>query len=160
MVLISPGLLEILRCVLAIGNAMNQGSWKGQAAGFRMSSLAKLHQTKSSDGTSTVLDYLVLMLYTRAEEGGDLAASAAFNIDVELRMLSKCKSISLTDLSTEITTLKRGLESSTRVISGGAEPNLSPSIQSLISQASDTIQQLTVAFDNLKSKGLHHSIVQ
>lgn len=48
-----------MKNVLAIGNAMNDGTWKGGAVGFKLSSLMRLSQTKSSDGSSTVLDYLV-----------------------------------------------------------------------------------------------------
>jgi hypothetical protein len=58
----SEGLREIMVSVLAIGNAMNQGSRKGSAMGFRLGSLVKLAQTKSTDGKSTVIDYLILVI--------------------------------------------------------------------------------------------------
>ena len=55
----SEGLAEVRKSVLAIGNAMNDGTWKGGAVGFKLSSITRLSQTKSADGKSSVLDYLV-----------------------------------------------------------------------------------------------------
>lgn len=60
----SKGLEEIMHTVLTIGNAMNGGTWKGSAVGFRLSSLPKLNQTKSSDGKCTVLDYITQVQLT------------------------------------------------------------------------------------------------
>ncbi len=40
-----------------------QGSWKGSAMGFKLGSLIKLSQTKSTDGKSTLMDYLILVNY-------------------------------------------------------------------------------------------------
>jgi hypothetical protein len=58
-ILVSIGLKEIIRCVLAIGNAMNQGTFKGGAVGFKLCGLNKLQQTKSTDGKCTLMDYLI-----------------------------------------------------------------------------------------------------
>jgi hypothetical protein len=55
----SAALKEVMKCILAIGNSLNQGTYKGGARGFRLGSLLKLHQTKSTDGKSTVMDYLI-----------------------------------------------------------------------------------------------------
>ena len=44
--LLSKGLQEVMKSVLAIGNAMNEGTWKGGAAGFKLSGLSKLHQVQ------------------------------------------------------------------------------------------------------------------
>jgi hypothetical protein len=55
----SEKLQELLEMVLNIGNIMNQGTRTGGASGFKFDSLLKLTQTKSSDGKTTVLDFLV-----------------------------------------------------------------------------------------------------
>ena len=44
-----------------IGNALNQGSSKGGATGFRIGGLMKLAQTKTNQGT-TLLEYIILGL--------------------------------------------------------------------------------------------------
>jgi hypothetical protein len=55
----SDKLQELLEMVLNIGNIMNEGTRTGGASGFKFDSLLKLTQTKSSDGKTTVLDFLV-----------------------------------------------------------------------------------------------------
>eukprot|EP00977_Amphora_coffeiformis_P024769 scaffold17083_cov134-Amphora_coffeaeformis.AAC.1 len=55
----SEKLQDLLVMVLQIGNIMNEGTRTGGAAGFKLDSLLKLTQTKSADGKTTVLDYLV-----------------------------------------------------------------------------------------------------
>lgn len=94
-ILSSEGLREIMVSVLAIGNAMNRGSWKGSATGFRLGSLIKLSQTKSTDGKSTLLDYLVLVLHERAL-GGSTSCDAALSIDEELALIKKAKMLNIT----------------------------------------------------------------
>jgi hypothetical protein len=52
-------LKQILQMVLNIGNLMNEGSLDGGVEAFKFESLPKLSQTKSADGETTVLDYIV-----------------------------------------------------------------------------------------------------
>ena len=60
----SIGLKEILNTVLSIGNAMNLGTHKGSQTSFKIHSLIKLQQTKSTiDASMTVLDYLIQVSY-------------------------------------------------------------------------------------------------
>jgi hypothetical protein len=104
------GLRDVLKCVLAIGNSMNQvtfslptsnsshttqGTWKGGAKAIKLASLTRLSQTKSVDGKSTVMDYLIQVLTTRSQNG-DLGSIAALNLDEELRAIHQAKNISMT----------------------------------------------------------------
>lgn len=50
-----------MQAILAVGNAMN-GNNAGSVVGFKLNSLTKLNQTKSADGKSTVLDYIVQVI--------------------------------------------------------------------------------------------------
>lgn len=60
LVLGSVGLKEAMKSILTIGNALNTGTRNGNARGFRLNSLMKLSETKSTDGTSTtVMQYLI-----------------------------------------------------------------------------------------------------
>ena len=93
-----------MKTVLAIGNAMNGGTWKGSAIGFRLNSLTKLQQTKSSDGKFTVLDYLIEMLQDRCDNG-DLNSSLALNLCNDCEELSQCKQISLSEIEKDIRVL-------------------------------------------------------
>ncbi|KAL0245899.1 hypothetical protein GEMRC1_007116 [Eukaryota sp. GEM-RC1] len=56
----------LLETVLAIGNALNAGSFKGGATAFKLESLLKLPDTKGLNNT-TLLHYLVELLTTHKE---------------------------------------------------------------------------------------------
>ncbi|GMH81471.1 hypothetical protein TrST_g12021 [Triparma strigata] len=49
---------DLLGIILKLGNELNKGTAKGEAAGFKMSGLIKLTETKSNKG-DTLLDYVV-----------------------------------------------------------------------------------------------------
>ncbi|GBP65288.1 Disheveled-associated activator of morphogenesis 2 [Eumeta japonica] len=64
----SKRLRTLLEIVLALGNYMNRGA-RGNATGFRLSSLNKLADTKSSvSRTTTLLHYLVELLETQFKD--------------------------------------------------------------------------------------------
>ena len=63
----SERLRELLDMVLQIGNIMNEGTRTGGAAGFKFDSLLRLTQTKSADGKTTVLDYLVTIFAAKGQ---------------------------------------------------------------------------------------------
>lgn len=105
-ILISEGLKEIMVSVLAIGNAMNQGNWKGSAVGFKLGSLIKLAQTKSTDGKNTLIDYLILVLHERAK-GGSVVCEAALEIDEELSLVKKSKHLSMSEITKDCNNLTK-----------------------------------------------------
>ena len=53
---------SIMRFILAIGNYINGSSNRGNAMGFKLDSLNKLRDTKTTDNKSNLLNYLVLTL--------------------------------------------------------------------------------------------------
>ena len=63
----SVRLQDLLDMVLHVGNIMNEGTRTGGAAGFKFESLLKLTQTKSADGKTTVLDYLVMIFVAKEQ---------------------------------------------------------------------------------------------
>jgi hypothetical protein len=56
-------LIEVLQYVLAIGNYINHGTKKGNAYGFKLSSLTKLIEFKANESKQTLLHYLVKLLH-------------------------------------------------------------------------------------------------
>ena len=66
-VMSSEKLQRVLETILAIGNIMNEGTNKGDIGGFTFDSLLKLTQTKSVDGKTTVLDYIVTTFATKGQ---------------------------------------------------------------------------------------------
>ncbi|CAM9424601.1 unnamed protein product [Ectocarpus sp. 4 AP-2014] len=72
----SDRLAAVLEKVLDIGNLLNEGTYQGNACGFRISSLLKLSHTKShSDKKTTVLHYMVRTF--AAKERAATATAAA-----------------------------------------------------------------------------------
>ncbi len=90
---------SIMRFVLAIGNYINGSSNRGNAMGFKLDSLNKLRDTKTTDNKSNLLNYLVLTLekkdpsaLTVGEELKDVAAGARVSFPAlmeELAALTK-----------------------------------------------------------------------
>lgn len=66
-VLNSEKLIQVLEMVLNIGNLMNEGTLNGGVEAFKFESLPKLSQTKSFDGKTTVLDYIVETFIEKGE---------------------------------------------------------------------------------------------
>lgn len=50
---------QLLAATLAVGNFLNHGSRLGNAPGFRLKGLNKLHDSRSTDGKSTMLQVIV-----------------------------------------------------------------------------------------------------
>ncbi|CAI5730222.1 unnamed protein product [Hyaloperonospora brassicae] len=55
-------LKEIFRVVLSLGNALNDGTARGGAKGFRLNILLKLNQVKAADNSINLLNYLAKLL--------------------------------------------------------------------------------------------------
>lgn len=53
---------KILEIILLIGNTMNQGKKQGNARGFKLDLLNTLSNTKSSDNSMNLLDYIVMVI--------------------------------------------------------------------------------------------------
>lgn len=63
----SEKLIQVLEMVLNIGNLMNAGTLDGGVDAFKFESLPRLSQTKSADGKTTVLDYIVETFIEKGE---------------------------------------------------------------------------------------------
>lgn len=50
---------QLLRLILAIGNLMNGGTPKGQAYGFKLSTLRQLESTKTNDNSRSLMQVIV-----------------------------------------------------------------------------------------------------
>lgn len=55
-------LKEIFRVVLSLGNALNDGTARGGAKGFRLNILLKLNQVKAADNSINLLNYVAKVL--------------------------------------------------------------------------------------------------
>ncbi|XP_071399371.1 disheveled-associated activator of morphogenesis 1 isoform X3 [Centroberyx affinis] len=99
----SRTLPQLLEVVLAFGNYMNKGQ-RGNAYGFKVSSLNKIADTKSSiDRNITLLHYLITILEQKYPK------VAVFN--EELQNVPVAAKINMTELEKDIGNLRSGLKS-------------------------------------------------
>ncbi|XP_071971885.1 disheveled-associated activator of morphogenesis 1 isoform X2 [Engystomops pustulosus] len=101
-VLQSKNLKQLLEVVLAFGNYMNKGQ-RGNAYGFKISSLNKIADTKSSiDKNITLLHYLITVVEKKYPK--------IINLHEELQSISEAAKVNMTELDKEIVTLRNGLK--------------------------------------------------
>ncbi|XP_065741299.1 disheveled-associated activator of morphogenesis 2 isoform X4 [Phocoena phocoena] len=97
----SKRLAQMLEVVLAIGNFMNKGQ-RGSAYGFRVASLNKIADTKSSiDRNISLLHYLIMILEKHFPD--------ILNMPSELQHLPEAAKVNLAELEKEVGNLRRGL---------------------------------------------------
>ncbi|KAG9268952.1 disheveled-associated activator of morphogenesis 1 [Astyanax mexicanus] len=102
-VLQSRNLRQLLEVVLALGNYMNKGQ-RGNAYGYKVSSLNKIADTKSSiDKNITLLHYLITILEQKYPK------VALFQED--LQNVSEAAKVNMTELEKDISNLRSGLKS-------------------------------------------------
>ncbi|KAK3541983.1 hypothetical protein QTP86_009221 [Hemibagrus guttatus] len=101
-VLQSPKLKQLLEVVLAFGNYMNKGQ-RGNAYGFKVSSLNKIADTKSSiDKNITLLHYLITILEKKYPK--------VMQFQEDLQNVPEAAKVNMTELEKEINNLRSGLK--------------------------------------------------
>ncbi|KAM6459577.1 disheveled-associated activator of morphogenesis 2 isoform 1-T7 [Liasis olivaceus] len=98
----SKRLKQLLEVVLAFGNYMNKGQ-RGNAYGFKVSSLNKIADTKSSiDKNITLLHYLIMIFEKNYLD--------ILDIQSELQHLPEAAKVNLVELEKEVNNIKTGLK--------------------------------------------------
>ncbi|KAG7265270.1 hypothetical protein CRUP_020516 [Coryphaenoides rupestris] len=102
-VLHSRNLRQLLEVVLAFGNYMNKGQ-RGNAYGFKVSSLNKIADTKSSmDKNITLLHYLITILERKYPK--------VLLFQEDLQSVPEAAKVNMTELEKDIINLRSGLKS-------------------------------------------------
>lgn len=146
-VLLSEGLKIIMKSVLNIGNALNQGTWKGGATAFRIGSLTKLSQTKSSDGKCTLLDYLIELLHSKNNDDGEAASAIALRLDEELHSVICAKVLNLNEFSKDTRNIRRDLTNAAEIIKN---ISTSSSSSASVTELETIMQQAEIQVSNLE----------
>uniref|UniRef100_A0A8C9YRX3 Dishevelled associated activator of morphosis 2 n=1 Tax=Sander lucioperca TaxID=283035 RepID=A0A8C9YRX3_SANLU len=98
----SKRLTQILEVVLAFGNFMNKGQ-RGNAYGFKVSSLNKIADTKSSiDRNITMLHYLIMIVEKNYND--------TLHIQEDLSSVPEAAKVNLSELEKEVHNIKSGLK--------------------------------------------------
>uniref|UniRef100_A0A671K9T6 Disheveled-associated activator of morphogenesis 2-like n=1 Tax=Sinocyclocheilus anshuiensis TaxID=1608454 RepID=A0A671K9T6_9TELE len=98
----SKRLTQVLEVVLAFGNFMNKGQ-RGNAYGFKVSSLNKIIDTKSSiDRNITMLHYLIMIFEKNYPD--------ILNIQQDLATVPEAAKVNLAELEKEVFVIRSGLK--------------------------------------------------
>uniref|UniRef100_A0AAX7URA7 Dishevelled associated activator of morphogenesis 2 n=1 Tax=Astatotilapia calliptera TaxID=8154 RepID=A0AAX7URA7_ASTCA len=98
----SKRLTQVLEVVLAFGNFMNKGQ-RGNAFGFKISSLNKIADTKSSiDRNITMLHYLIMIFEKNYPD--------TLHIQQDLGSVQEAAKVNLSELEKEVHSIRSGLK--------------------------------------------------
>ncbi|GLT85364.1 hypothetical protein SLE2022_035550 [Rubroshorea leprosula] len=95
-------LKKIMQTILSLGNALNQGTARGSAIGFRLDSLLKLTDTRARNNKMTLMNYLCKVLADKLPELLDFSK--------DLPNLEPAAKIQLKFLAEEMQAISKGLE--------------------------------------------------
>ncbi|CAN6480926.1 unnamed protein product [Victoria cruziana] len=95
-------LRRIMQTILSLGNALNQGTARGSAIGFKLDSLLKLTDTRSRNSKMTLMHYLCKVLSEQMPE--------LLDFDKDLVHLEAASKIQLKSLAEEMQAVSKGLE--------------------------------------------------
>ncbi|XP_009803611.1 formin-like protein 18 [Nicotiana sylvestris] len=98
----SSKLKRIMQTILSLGNALNQGTARGSAVGFRLDSLLKLTETRARNNKMTLMHYLCKVLADKLPELLDFSK--------DLSSLEPAAKIQLKFLAEEMQAISKGLE--------------------------------------------------
>ncbi|KAH6817404.1 actin binding protein [Perilla frutescens var. frutescens] len=98
----SANLKRIMQTILSLGNALNQGTARGSAVGFKLDSLLKLTDTRARNNKMTLMHYLCKVLSDKLPEVLDFWK--------DLSSLELASKIQLKFLAEEMQAINKGLE--------------------------------------------------
>ncbi|KAL5547490.1 hypothetical protein UlMin_002721 [Ulmus minor] len=98
----SAKLKRIMQTILSLGNALNQGTARGSAVGFRLDSLLKLTETRARNNKMTLMHYLCKVISDKLPELLDFSK--------DLGSLEPASKIQLKFLAEEMQSISKGLE--------------------------------------------------
>ncbi|XP_062095780.1 formin-like protein 14 [Humulus lupulus] len=98
----SGKLRQIMQTILTLGNALNQGTARGSAIGFKLDSLLKLSDTRARNNKMTLMHYLCKLLAEKMPE--------LLDFDKDLIHLEGASKIQLKALAEEMQAVSKGLE--------------------------------------------------
>lgn len=93
---------KVMQTILSLGNALNQGTARGSAIGFRLDSLLKLTDTRARNNKMTLMHYLCKVLADKLPELIDFSK--------DLACLESASKIQLKYLAEEMQVISKGLE--------------------------------------------------
>jgi hypothetical protein len=144
----SKRLAKVLEIILHIGNFLNAGTPNGGAYGFKLATLTKLGDTKTTDNKGTLLDYLVFALDQQQkdllllrEELPDIEQAARVNMPALQGELGK--------LTGEFNNIKKSVES---IQATGPGDAFHEKMKAFIAQAEEDLKKMNEDFKEAEAE--------
>jgi len=134
----SKSLPQILELILELGNFINDGSPRGGAFGFKLSSLSKLDDIKAADNKTTLLQYLVQMLEKKSPQ--------LLKVNEELSLCEIAARVSMQAVSSDLASLKKDFAATTTFLDELAETEKFPEISAFIAKAKKILDDTSTVF--------------
>ncbi|KAH9700926.1 Formin-like protein 13 [Citrus sinensis] len=143
----SAKLRRIMQTILSLGNALNQGTARGAAIGFRLDSLLKLTDTRARNNKMTLMHYLCKVLADKLPELLDFSE--------DLTSLEPASKIQLKFLAEEMQALSKGLEKVVQELSmsendGAISENFSKILREFLRFAEAEVRTLASLYSAVK----------
>jgi len=129
---------QLLEYVLEVGNFVNENTPRGGTVGFKYSSLLKIADTKSTDNSMNLLQFIVTglqkesaYLLTFYDDFPNVAAGARVNIGA---------------LAADVNTLQKDYTSTRQIVEGFPRGRLADSMMSFLDRAKEDIDQIVKTF--------------
>ncbi|KAM6544111.1 hypothetical protein CsatB_008558 [Cannabis sativa] len=142
----SVKLKRIMQTILSLGNALNHGTARGSAIGFRLDSLLKLTDTRARNNKMTLMHYLCKVL---AEKLPDL-----LDFPKDLVSLESSTKIQLKYLAEEMQAISKGLEKVVQELTasendGPISANFCKSLKEFLSHAEAEVRSLASLYSGV-----------
>eukprot|EP00298_Acanthocystis_sp_HF-20_P009971 c18598_g1_i2.p1 GENE.c18598_g1_i2~~c18598_g1_i2.p1 ORF type:complete len:953 (-),score=508.89 c18598_g1_i2:123-2981(-) len=102
-VLQSEDFRKVLGIVLAIGNALNAGTGRGEAYGFQLNNLLRLKDTKTTNNAMTLLHFIALKVV-------DLQGESQLDLLVSMPNLPKASQVFPDELAKEVEIVRKNIK--------------------------------------------------
>ncbi|VFQ61312.1 unnamed protein product [Cuscuta campestris] len=142
----SGKLKRIMQTILSLGNALNQGTARGSAVGFRLDSLLKLTETRARNNKMTLMHYLCKVLADKLPEVLDFSK--------DLSSLEPASKIQLKFLAEEMQAISKGLEKVIQELSmsesdGQVSENFCKALKEFLCYAEGEVRSLALLYSGV-----------
>lgn len=142
----SSKLKRIMQTILSLGNALNQGTARGSAVGFRLDSLLKLTDTRARNNKMTLMHYLCKVLADKLPELLDFSK--------DLSSLEPASKVQLKILAEEMQAISKGLEKVIQELSmsendGTVSENFCKALKEFLSFAEGEVRSLASLYSGV-----------
>lgn len=142
----SVKLKRIMQTILSLGNALNHGTARGSAVGFRLDSLLKLTDTRARNNKMTLMHYLCKVLAEKLPE--------LLDFPKDLGSLEASTKVQLKYLAEEMQSISKGLEKVVQELTasendGPVSDNFCQLLKEFLSHAEAEVRSLAQLYANV-----------